>query len=122
MVNYFNPEYLFVQDNILFISNAQLAERLQELVDFNVNISSYDFPTLWELKEDDISKELQLHIDFEEELITITFKEKETNLLLKEKELEALGILINFNSEQNEADNILFITGIGEGLNVLGIY
>lgn len=121
-MNYFNPEYLFVQDNILFIANDKLTTMLKELIDFKANISSYDFPTLWELKEEDISKELQLHIDFESELITISFNEEEINLLSKEKELEALGILIDFNPKQNEANNILFITGIGEGLNVLYSY
>lgn len=118
MMNYFNPKYLFIQDNILFIANDKLADKIQKLIDINANISSYDFPTLWELKEDETTNQLQLHIDFQSKLITISFNKEETNLLLKEKELEALGILINFNFEQNEADNILFITGIGEGLSV----
>lgn len=119
MSSYFNPEYLFIQDNILFIANDKLTKKLETLIDFSTNISSYDFPTLWELKEDETTNELLLHIDFEAELITVLFNEVEINLLIKEKELEALGILIDFNPEQNEAENILFITGIGEGLNSL---
>lgn len=119
MVNYFKPEYIFIQDSILFISNNQLTERLKKLIDFNANISSYDFPTLWELKEDDTTKELLLHIDFEAELITILFNEVEIALLSEQKKIEALGLLINFDPEQSEAENILFITGIGDGLHVL---
>lgn len=118
-MNYFKPEYIFVQDNILFISNNQLTGKLQKLIDFNANISSYDFPTLWELKEDALSKELLLHIDLEAGLITILFNEEGISILSEQKELEALGLLINFDPEQNEAENILFITGIGEGLNIL---
>jgi len=118
-MSYLNPEFLFVQDNILFIANDKLTKMLEKLIDFSTNLSSYDFPTLWELKEDEKTNELLLHIDFDTELITISFNEEEIKLLTKEKELEALGILIDFNPEQNEAENILFITGIGEGLHIL---
>ena len=112
-------ENLFIEDRVLFVSNKELNKTIGKVLNIDGHYKSYDFPTLWELKENGTNKEVFLHIDFGTDTITIQFASKDIDLLKKNLDVDVLGILINYNPGKNEAENVVFITNIMEGLNLI---
>lgn len=119
----FQAEYLFKQSNILFISNKKLDGYLKKYIDLDQEMISIDCPTLWELRvyEYNIESEAMLHIDLPNvaELITIKFNEEDIHWLRENQDINSLGILFSFNPDTTEAKNVVFITEIQKGLELV---
>lgn len=112
------PDAMLIQDDILFLANEELVKQLLMIIKLDANAVSYDFPTLWELREDN-HQQLYLHIDFGTELMTIKFTEDDLESIIANLNIEALGILVGYNPHENEAENVIFITDINEGLQAV---
>lgn len=115
----FAPEYIFVQDNILFVAGKEMDTFWEPRLKEGQEMVSLDFPTLWELKinKDGIEK-FELHIDMlkEEEVLTISFDIDDASFIKENKNIENLGILLHFNPETSYASNAIFISDIQTGL------
>ncbi|MGD9677083.1 MAG: hypothetical protein AB7V16_01800 [Vulcanibacillus sp.] len=118
----FIPEIIFVQSNILFITNKYLENILLQYIKDDQEIISIDCITLWELIiSEKKQKKLALHIDYPNisDVITINFNEDDTKLLLANNDFDTLGILINYSQERDKYKTVLFITNISEGLKMI---
>lgn len=120
MISDFTPEQMFIQSNILYVSNINLSSLFSPIILDGQEMLSVDCKALWELLvTDNNKKNLVLHLDYPRfsEVISIEFHENDTELLISEQEFETLGILIDFNPETYEAKCVVFIPNIREGLN-----
>lgn len=121
METIFTPEYLFIQSNTLYISSEKLSNFIQKQGEAHPKMISLDAPILWERLDNQEKTEVLLHIDWNafSDLITIQFSEKDLNLLQENREIESLGILVHFDPDDGNAEQVIFIMGIQEGLRVI---
>ncbi len=118
----FLAETINIDSNILFIYNKDLANVLAPRLENIQDMISIDCNVLWELNENEkAEKKLALHIEYPyiSEVITIYFSELNSDELIKNKNFDTLGILINSNQNKNKVELIIFIPGIKEGLEMI---
>lgn len=83
MIPDFNPEYVFIQDDILYISNSELSKLFQPFINENQDMLSIDCQALWQiLIAEDEKETLLLHLDYPKlpEIISIEFVEEDKKL------------------------------------------
>ncbi|WP_339062814.1 hypothetical protein [Tepidibacillus marianensis] len=116
-----HPEFVFIQSNILFIFDPSFNHLIKNFFPKDSKMFSISLPSLWELRKENEEDTLLLHLDWPEPigLITLAFLSEHTGLLNGNQNFHSLGILNQLNIETGEAEQVLFITGIEEGLSMV---
>ncbi len=117
------PTHLFIQNNILYITSGELTDFfLKRYANSPTPMITLDSPTLWQLKEENATSQLTLHIELynPDDFISIDFSTQDTTKIIQNRnEFFAIGVLLPFNPEYGDADGVILFTDVSEGLELI---